>query len=109
HPDTVRAPDVSFLSRERLAEHPVPETGFYPGAPDLAVEVMSPSDRRAEVEEKVAEYLDAGAREVWVVDTALTLVDVITKRSRRSLQRHEVLTTEILPGFSLPLADLFSL
>ncbi len=66
-PDTVRAPDVAFVRRERVAE--VGETGGYlPGAPDLAVEVISPGDTYTGVEGKVTEWLQAGARMVIVVD-----------------------------------------
>jgi Uma2 family endonuclease len=65
-PDTVRAPDVAFLRSQRLpAEEPV---GFFPGAPDLAVEVLSPDDRASEVNAKVAQWLEAGCDAVWVVD-----------------------------------------
>lgn len=66
-PDTIRAPDVSFISRERLEE--IGETdGYWPAAPDLAVEVISPNDRYAEVEAKVLDWLGAGTRMVIVVN-----------------------------------------
>src|SRR5919197_537753 len=64
-PDTVRGPDVSFWSRERLPE--VPE-GYIPIAPDLIVEVVSPSDHFSRVQTKVREYLQRGVRMIWVVD-----------------------------------------
>ena len=66
-PDTVRAPDVSFVSRER-AEATAEERGFFPGAPDLAVEVISPNDRYSEIEEKVSDWLRAGTQMVVVID-----------------------------------------
>ena len=66
-PDTVRAPDASFVSRER-AEATAEERGFFPGAPDLAVEVVSPNDRYSEVEEKVSDWLRAGTQMVVVID-----------------------------------------
>src|SRR5574337_656000 len=66
-PDTVRAPDASFVRKER-----VPATGdpdrYWPLAPDLAVEVLSPSDRAVEVQAKLADYFAAGTRLVWVID-----------------------------------------
>ena len=65
-PDTVRAPDIAFVSAERLG--PVIPVGYIEGAQDLAVEVLSPDDRMSEIQEKVREYLSAGARLVWVVD-----------------------------------------
>lgn len=65
-PDTVRAPDISFIRRERL---PTPEPAGFPDmAPDLAVEVLSPSNRPAEVLGKIADLLSAGTRLVWVID-----------------------------------------
>lgn len=60
-PDTVRGPDISFLSIGRLPPNQIPES-FIPGAPDLAVEIISPGSRSSEVEEKVADYLAGGAR-----------------------------------------------
>src|SRR6266536_615629 len=75
NPDTVRAPDIAFIRQQRVAE--VGETkGFWPGAPDLAVEVLSPDDTVAEVEEKVSEWLTAGTRQVWVVSAKLRTVTV---------------------------------
>ena len=66
-PDTVRAPDVSFVARER-AEATAEERGFFPGAPDLAVEVISPNDRDSEIREKVSDWLRAGTQMVVVID-----------------------------------------
>ena len=64
-PPTVRAPDAAFAASERIPPGGV--KGFFPGAPDLAVEIVSPSDRASEIQAKVFDYLDAGARLVWVV------------------------------------------
>lgn len=66
-PDTMRAADITFVSKARLEAVGKVE-GYWPGAPDLAVEVISPSDTYTSVEEKVAEYLQAGAKAVWVVN-----------------------------------------
>jgi Uma2 family endonuclease len=66
-PDTVRAADVSFVSRERLAATPFEEEGYFPGAPDFVVEVVSPSDSFADVQEKVYLWLASGAKLVLVV------------------------------------------
>jgi Uma2 family endonuclease len=66
-PDTVRAPDVAFVTKQHFAQ--VGDvTGYWPGAPDLAIEVLSPGDRFSEVEEKVFDWLDAGTRLVIVLD-----------------------------------------
>jgi Uma2 family endonuclease len=66
-PDTVRAADVSFVSRQRLAATPFDEEGYFPGSPDFVVEVVSPSDSFADVQEKVYLWLDGGAKLVLVV------------------------------------------
>jgi Uma2 family endonuclease len=66
-PDTVRAPDISFISKQNLPEQE-PGDGFWPGAPDLAVEVLSPGDRVGEVDEKTEAWLNAGCAAVWVVN-----------------------------------------
>lgn len=73
-PDTVRGPDIAWYSAERI-----PESGYgIPlwGPPDLAVEILSPSNRASEMQAKVAEYLDAGVRAVWVVDPGAKSVSV---------------------------------
>jgi Uma2 family endonuclease len=61
HPDTVRAPNVWYVQTEHIPPDGIPEEGFWPGAPDLAIEVLSPSDRFVDVMRKVQEYLTAGA------------------------------------------------
>jgi Uma2 family endonuclease len=107
-PDTVRAPDVAFVRRERV-EATGPLTGFRDGAPDLVVEVISPTDLYTEVEEKVAEYLDHGARMVFVVNPRRRTV----ARHRpgepvRTLTVDDVLDGEdVVPGWSLPVRELF--
>ena len=74
-PDTVRGPDVSFVRRERLPETPL-RRGFHDGPPDLAVEIVSPGDRRRQVEDVVRDYLEAGTPCVWVVDPRSHTVEV---------------------------------
>lgn len=110
NPDTVRAPDVSFIRQERVEEVGEAE-GFWPGAPDLAVEVNSPGDTVGEVEEKVQEWLSAGARLVWVVSPKLraitvyrSLTDIVTLTEKDTLDGGEV-----VPGFQFPVAELFTL
>jgi len=107
-PDTVRAPDVAFVSQERLDAVGNVE-GYWPGAPDLAVEVISPSDTYAEVEEKVLEWLEAGARMVVVVNPRKSAVTVY-----RSLTDIIVLTDgdtldgeNIVPGWKMSVKDIF--
>ncbi|MCE9544085.1 MAG: Uma2 family endonuclease, partial [Planctomycetia bacterium] len=74
-PDTVRAPDVAFLATENLPSVE-PEDAFWPGPPDLAVEVLSPNDKTGEVDEKIQAWLAAGAKMVWIVDGRLRTVTV---------------------------------
>jgi len=83
-PDTVRAPDVAFVVRERLAH--IPDEGYAELAPDWVAEILSPSDRPGEVLEKVGQWLGAGVRVVWVLDQpgATRASTVRTERSRPS-------------------------
>lgn len=108
-PDTVRAPDVAFISRARIPAGGIPRS-FWSGAPDLAVEVMSPDDRRSEVKEKIAEYLSLGVREVWLVEPAPRRLTV-HRVSEEPQVLHESDTLDggsLLPGFRYSLTRLFS-
>jgi len=107
-PDTVRAPDVAFVSAERVAATGLP-VGFFDGAPDLAVEVVSPTDASEAVEAKVLDYLEAGSGEVWVVHPARRTVRIAGTRDRsRILRAGDTLDGgEILPGFAVQVEDLF--
>jgi Uma2 family endonuclease len=107
-PDTVRAPDVAFVRAERVPT--AEEQEHYARlAPDLAVEVVSPSDRMSDVEEKVEQYLATGVPLVWVFHPRRRNVTV--RRSGRAplvLGEGDTLDgEEILPGFRLPIADVF--
>ncbi len=108
-PRIVRCPDVAFVARARLEGDDPQDTHFRRGAPDLAVEILSPSNRRAEVVEKVAEYLVAGARAVWVVDPRKHSVTVHRPGADSRVYRaeDELDGGEVLPGFRLPLSRLF--
>lgn len=106
-PDTVRGPDLSFVSRERLSNFD--DARFFRGAPDLAVEILSPSNRRGAMHAKVADYLAAGARFVWVVDPERRSVTTYrTLLAPRRLESHEALGGEdVLPGLVIPLDSIF--
>ncbi|MBI4860827.1 MAG: Uma2 family endonuclease [Candidatus Riflebacteria bacterium] len=106
-PDTVRAPDVAFVAAARIPVD-VPEDGFWPIAPDLAVEVVSPSDRWSEVVEKAREWLSAGVRLVWIVDPRSRTAHVYRPgREVLQLGKDELLEGgDVLPGFSVRIADL---
>ena len=107
-PDTVRAPDVSFVSRER-PEAATRIRGFIPGAPDLAIEVISPNDLYTEVAEKVAEYLEHGTRMVLVLNPRRPNVAVHRPgQPVRILTIDDVIDGEdVVPGWSLPVRELF--
>ena len=107
-PDTVRAPDISFISKQNIPSRE-PSDGFWPGAPDLAVEVLSPGDRTGEVNEKIDAWLSADCNAVWVVDPKRKTVTI--HRSRSDIQvkaAGEVLNGDpIVPGFSCAVDELF--
>ncbi len=105
-PDTVRAPDAAFVRKDRAA---TPSRGYYPGAPDLAVEVVSPDDRPGEVKEKVDEWLGAGTRAVWVVDPETRTVAVHEPgRAARVIGEDGILRGgRVLRGFELPVREIF--
>jgi Uma2 family endonuclease len=106
--ERVRAPDVAFVTTARLREGRLPE-GFIHGAPDLAVEVLSPSDNSADVQQKVRDYLEAGARLVWLIaPVARTATVYRADGSARLVGEGDHLDGEdVLPGLAIPLAELF--
>jgi Uma2 family endonuclease len=108
-PDHVRAPDVAFVRRDRV-ERVGDVEGFWPGAPDLAVEVISPGDTYGEVEEKVMDWLEAGTPMVIIVNPRKRAVTIY-----RSLTAIVILTEneivegqDIVPGWSLKVSALFA-
>ena len=107
-PDTVRAPDVGFVRRERLEETGLVD-GYWPGPPDLAVEVISPNDLYTEVAEKVEEWLKAGTRMVVVVDPRRRVATAHRPgREPVTLAEGEVLDgDDVVPGWRLAVGDLF--
>lgn len=106
-PPTVRGPDVAVVLRNRVPS-PVP-VKFFPGPPDLAVEILSPDDRPGEVAAKVADYLRAGARAVWIVDPDARTVTVHASGGAATYGRDEVLRgAPPLPAFALTLETLFA-
>ena len=109
-PDTVLAPDAAFVRRERIPVSGRP-AAFWEGAPDLAVEVVSPGGTRPEVAAKVASWLAAGTRVVWVVDPGRRSVTVHEPGAppRRLAADSDVVDgAPLVPGFRLPLADVFA-
>ena len=107
-PDTVRAPDVAFVSRARF-EAVGDTAAFWPGPPDLAVEVLSPEDRPGAVREKVADWLRAGCEMVLVVDPERRSVVVYgPARAPVRLGSAAVIDGEhVVPGWRMPVAAAF--
>jgi Uma2 family endonuclease len=107
NPDTVRAPDVAFVRAERATE---PIAGYFEGAPDLAVEILSPDDRPGCVHDKVAEWLEAGTRVVWVVDPHAQTVTVHRPRGKpQVLGDADLLRGDgALNGFDVAVREIFA-
>ncbi|CAG0950643.1 hypothetical protein PLCT2_00170 [Planctomycetaceae bacterium] len=106
NPDTVRSPDVSFITKARLRPH----TGkFFEGAPDLAVEVISPSNTSTEMQEKIDQFFAPGARLIWLVYPGQRLVVVHYPGGTSKTFREDMTLEggEVLPGFSLPVHEVF--
>jgi Uma2 family endonuclease len=108
-PDTVRAPDIAFVRRERVPRDGPPQ-GFWSGAPDLAVEVVSPGDTVREIDEKVADWLQAGSQAVWVVSPRWKTVTVYRAGGAiDTLTANQTLDGgTILPDFHCTVAEIFA-
>jgi Uma2 family endonuclease len=108
-PDTVRAPDVAFVSRIRVEAIGEVE-GFWPEAPDLAVEVVSPDDSYAEVEEKVFDWLEAGTKMIVVINPRQRSATVYKSPTDIiALAEADVLAGgDIVPGFKLAVREFFA-
>jgi Uma2 family endonuclease len=107
-PDTVRAPDAAFVRGDRVPPEGV--KGYFQGPPDLAVEVVSPSDRPGEIAAKVQDWLGAGCSMVWVVDPHDRTVAVHRSRSEVIVLTvaEAISGDDVLPGFSLRVARVFA-
>lgn len=107
-PDTVRAPDVAFIRKARMAGADV--RGFIPVVPDLVAEVVSPGDTWSEVDDKVQQWLGAGVVSAWVIDPAKKLVSIF--RSGAPVERFgikdEVRDEAVLPGLVVKVTEIFS-
>jgi Uma2 family endonuclease len=103
--DTVRSPDAAFVAGDRLER---PPKGFIPLAPDLAVEVLSPSDRMADALGKVAMYLEAGVRLVWLVDPERRTVSIFSQYTPPFMLRDgDTLSGgDVLPEFARPISEI---
>jgi Uma2 family endonuclease len=107
-PDTVRAPDIAFIHRDHIPKEQ-PKDAYWPGAPDLAVEVVSPGDTMNELDEKVQEWLGAGSLMVWVVKPKSR--SVIVYRSTTDVkvltEKDELSGDDVVPGFRCSVREIF--
>ena len=105
-----RSPDVSFIAKERLQGVKRLPKGYFQGSPDLAVEILSPSNTVEEIHDKIVEFFDNGTRLVWVIHPDEQYVLVYHSPSPDLLLRLEDLLDgeKVVPGFSLAVAELFA-
>ena len=105
-----RRPDVAFVSRENIRQHPIPARGDWETVPDLAVEVVSPNDDITVVDQKVVEYFQFGVKQVWVLfpDTKRLYVHESLDHVSVVNEGQVIRGGLLLPEFTLPLADLFA-
>ena len=105
-PDTVLGPDVSFIARGHDTD---PPDGYNPGPPDLAIEVVSPGDRRGRIQRKLGLWLEAGTRSVWLVNPRHRTVEVISSTGdRRMLHEDDELVDDTVPGFRIKVSEIFA-
>jgi len=109
-PDTVRGPDIAFVAADRY-DADEEAKGFFRGAPDLAVEILSPSNRAGEIHAKVADYLAAGSKLVWVIDPARRVAVVYrTLLAPRVVRADDHLDGEdVVPGFTVRVSELLDI
>lgn len=105
-----RLPDVSFVAAERIPAEGEPE-GRWPFAPDLSVEILSPTDLYEKVTTKIREYFQAGVRQVWLISPEHKTVSIYTAPTQARIlsEQDELVSDEILPGFQCRVAELFQL
>jgi len=103
----LRVPDVSFVTTERLADMIREGEGFLHGAPDLAIEVLSPSNTVPAMKKKVAEYFENGCRLVWLVNPQDESVTVLRPDGSETVTTNTLTAEDLIPGFSLEVAELF--
>ena len=108
NPDTVLAPDIAFISEQRAREFRGAK-GYWPGPPDLAVEVLSPEDTSPKTIKKVGQWLGYGAKQVWIVDAKHQTVTIhrSLREARTFASGETVEADDLLPGFRIAVADIF--
>jgi Uma2 family endonuclease len=105
-----RAPDVSFISKARLAGLKKPTTEFFRGAPNLAIEVLSPNNSRREMEERLRDFFESGAQLAWIIDPETESAEICRSLTDRRLlgPGGELDGENVLPGFRCKLSELFA-
>ena len=109
NPDTVLAPDFAFVTNEKFREGSKTE-GYWPGPPDLAVEVLSPNDRPGKVKQKISLWFSFGTRQVWIVDPEHTTVTIYRSESNRTtFSGSDYLEAQdLFPGLRISLDQIFA-
>ena len=106
-PDTVLAPDFAFIEQSRIPESGIPDA-YWKIPPDLAGEVLSPSDSAAKAQSKAERWLSYGAREVWLIDPKKRTVSIHRPAAApRVLTEHDSLSSDLIPGFSCRVSEVF--
>ena len=107
NPDTVIAPDIAFLGQGRKSSR---SQGFLSGAPDLAVEVLSPGDRRSKIEQKTAQWLQFGAKAVWIVNPERRTVEIHSQNGQTKIltENEELSDDDVIPGFRALVSEIFN-
>jgi Uma2 family endonuclease len=104
-----RAPDISFVAKERLKGLKRSANRFFPGAPDLAVEILVPSNTPADIAQRLQDFFSSGTQLAWIIHPDEQFVEVCHSPSARNIIGPGALLDgeQLLPGFQFPMADLF--
>jgi Uma2 family endonuclease len=106
-PDTVRGPDISFVSRDRLPQDRLPDS-YLEQAPDLAIEILSPSNRPGQLRQRMTDLFRGGCREVWVLDPTRETVTIHRPEAMETvLEANSELESPLLPGFRVRVTEFF--
>ena len=105
-----RAPDISFIARARLKAAKQSPREFFKGAPDLAIEVLSPNNTRREMEERLRDYFESGTQLAWIIDPETESAEICSSLTNRRLlgPGGELDGELVVPGFRCKLSDLFA-
>ena len=106
NPDTIRAADVVFISKERVPERP--RQGFLEIAPELVVEIVSPTDRWSDLHDKIEEYFGIGVQWVWIVEPTRQVIRVYSAPTKVEIVAEQLQGEGILAGFELSVSHLFA-